>query len=69
MTALRFETKDETSDIPGLPAGTQDRYITLTHLRNRFQPTTVTAGTIPDLRSIICNRLREQGLLFARLRE
>lgn len=59
------------SDLPrsGRPRVTtrqQDRYILLTHLRNRFHPATATAAAIPGLRRIssgtVRNRLREQGL-------
>lgn len=43
----------------------QDRYITVTHRRNRFLPATVTAGTVPGLKRMssgtIRNRLKEQG--------
>ena len=48
----------------------QDLFITLTQLRNRFQPLAITAGTIPGLRRIssstVLIRLLQQGP-YARL--
>ena len=51
---------------PRVTTPQQDRFIVLRHLRNRFQPSTVTARTIPGLRRItsntVRNRLGERGL-------
>ena len=47
---------------PRVTTPQQDRFIILRHLWNRFQPSTVTARTIPGLRRITSNRLRERGL-------
>lgn len=67
----RFQQRGNVRDLPrpGRPRVTsirQDNYIRLTHLRNRFQPATLTARTIPGLRPIsgrtVRNRLREHSI-------
>jgi transposase-like protein len=66
-----FQLQGNVTDLPrsGRPRITtpqQDRYILLTHLRNRHLPATVTARNIPGLRVIsavtVRRRLCEQGL-------
>lgn len=67
----RFQGTGSVSDLPGRGRGRvttarQDRFILLTHLRNRFQPATVTAREIPGARRIsdstVRRRLRENDL-------
>ena len=66
---IRFRTTGSTNDLPrrGRPRVTargQDRYITNTHLRNRFQTATATAGLHNNRISAqtVRNGLRENGL-------
>ena len=67
----RFQTTGSISDRPrsGRPCVTshsQDQYIRVTHLRNRFQVASGTARTIPGLRPIhprtVRNRLQEHHI-------
>ena len=74
---IRFRTKGITNDLPrrGHPRFTtrcQYRYITNTHLCNRFQTATATAANAPGLHNnlisaqTVRNRLRENGLYARR---
>ena len=59
----RYATTGEVRDRPrsGRPratSGRDDRFITVTHLRNRFIPATVTARQLGVLAQMIRNRLR-----------
>ena len=60
-------------DRPRVTTRQQGRHLVLTHLQNRFQPVTVTARTIPALRRIhpdtVRNRLMDHGLHARRLTE
>ena len=67
----RFQQNGKPRDLPqsGRPCVTsrqQDNHIRLTHLRNRFQSSSLTARTIPGLRPIssrtVRNRLREHNI-------
>lgn len=67
----RYQQHGNTRDLPrsGRPRVTsvrQDNHIRLMHLRNRLQPATLTARTIPGLRPIssrtVRNRLREHNI-------
>ena len=67
----RFLNTGSVSDLPRRGRGRvttagQDRFIVLCHLRNRFQPATVTAREIPGVRRIsdstVRRQLRENGL-------
>ena len=67
----RYEATGMVADLqrsgrPRVTTPQQDRFIVVRHLRNRFQPSTVTARTIRGLRRItsntVRNRLRERGL-------
>ena len=55
---------------PRVTNNRQDNWIRTTHLRNRFQPATVTARSIPGLRRIssqaVCRRLRCAGIVARR---
>ena len=73
----RFRTTGRTEDHPrsGRPRCTtqrQDQYLTLTHLRDRFRPATVTAATTRGRRNrrissqTVRNRLHERGLYARR---
>ena len=71
IAARRLELSDQLrSGHPRVGTLQQDRDVTATHLRNRFQPATVSAGTIPRLRRIspgtVRNHFREHALCARR---
>jgi len=67
----RYQVNGSTRDLarsgrPRVTTAAQDRYIRLRHLRERFTTATSTASTIPGMRRIsdqtVRNRLRDAGI-------